>query len=74
MDLKKQGLKQDKSVEEDVEEEIDTTELPPNMPMSKENKFQGLLTNLSMKIDTFDKQIETTMKEELEKTVGRLSS
>ena len=29
--------------------------------MNNETEFQGLLSNLSMKIDTFDKQIEDKM-------------
>jgi len=53
---------------EGVEGEVYRTEIPPNMPMNKENQFQGISTNQSMKIDTFDKQIETTVKEELDQT------
>ena len=54
---------------EDVEgEELDTNVLPPNIPMNNETEFQGLLSNLSMKIDTFDKQIEDKMDSQFKKT------
>lgn len=74
-DLKKQFSSMGKTnveeedVEEDVEEEeLDTTEMPPNIPMNNETEFQGLLSNLSMKIDTFDKQIEDKMDSQFKKT------
>ena len=79
-DLKKQFSSMGKTnVEEDVEgedvegedvegEELDTNVLPPNIPMNNETEFQGLLSNLSMKIDTFDKQIEDKMDSQFKKT------